>query len=73
MLTHEAASRQVEDLFLLDRAIEVPVEVFQRPLLTKGRGRGAAIDQSLLPHRQLILQNQFQELDMVESVGLGFL
>ena len=49
VLPHEAAGCQVEDLSL-DGPIEVPIEVLERPLLTKGCSGSAASNQPLLPH-----------------------
>jgi len=72
-LTHEAAGGQVEDRLLLDRAVEVPVEIFQSLLLAERRGLGAPGDQPIVPHGQLVLKDQFQELGVVEPVGLGLL
>jgi hypothetical protein len=68
-LPHETAGRQVEDLLLLDRAVEFPVEIFQGLLLAE-RGRlGASSDEPLVPDGQLILQGQLQEFGVVEAIG----
>ena len=69
VLTHESARRQVVDLLLLDRAVEVPVEVLQGLRLAEPGRLQAAGDQPLLTHGQLVGQHQFQELGVVQAVG----
>jgi len=69
----EAAGGQVEDLLPLDRRIELPVEVFERAHLAEAGGFHTPLNQPVLPDRQFILQDQFQELGVGEVVAGGLL
>jgi hypothetical protein len=62
----EAARGQIEDLSAFDGRIEREVEVIERHQLAKAGRFHATVDLPLLPHEQLILQNQFQEFGVVE-------
>lgn len=46
-LADEAAGRQIEDLLLLDRRIEGPIEIGKGLQFTKGRQLNAALNQPL--------------------------
>ena len=69
----EAARRQVEDLLLLDRRVEGPVEVVQGFQLAEASGLDAPVQLPLAAHDQFVLQDQFQELGVVEMVAGRFL
>src|SRR5215470_10957490 len=69
----EAARSQIENLSAFDGRIEGEVEVIERLQLAKAGRFHAAIDLPLLPHEQLILQDKFQELGMVELMPGRFL
>ena len=66
----EPAGGQIIDLFLLDRGIELPVEVLQGLEVPEGRDLDASLDLTLLSDQQFILEDQFQELGMRQMVAL---
>ena len=72
-LFDEPAGGQVEDRLPLDRRVELPVEVFQRPHLAEAGGLDPPLDHPILADGQFILQDQFQELHVGEAVAGGFL
>src|SRR5262245_62124265 len=61
-LTDEVAAGQIEDLFAVDRRIEVPVEVFQRFESVEVGGFGAAREHALMADVEFVLEDQFEEL-----------
>jgi hypothetical protein len=68
-LAHEATGRQVVDLLLLDRAVEVEIKILQRLGLAEPRRFDVPLDLSLVAHGQLVVQHQFQELGVTQSIG----
>ena len=72
MLSQEAARGQVVHLILLDRWIETPIEVFQALEFSKGGRVHPPRDLPVLPHQELVLQDQLQELGMGQVVARRF-
>ena len=66
-----SASGQLEDLPALDRGVELPIEVLERLGISKHRRLHASAHESIRADRQLILEDQFQELHMIEPVAGG--
>ena len=72
-LTNELAGRQVIDLFARDGGIEVPVKVLQGPEVAEVGGLGPPSQEPFFAGVEFVLDDQFQELGVAESVGGGFL
>ncbi len=69
----EVASREFVDFHARDRRVETPVEVIEALQCGEFGGGGAARDLALLPHVDLVVQDQLQEFGMMEPAGGGFL
>ena len=69
-LSNESASRQIEDLALLDRWVEAKVKVLQLLGIAKACQRDAPTNQSIIAKQQLILKQQRQEFAMTQA-GCG--
>jgi len=67
------ARRQVVDLFSLDRAVEIPIKILKALLVTEAGSLRASGDEAVLANRQLVLENQLQELVIVEPSALGLM
>jgi len=65
----ELASGQIMNLLALDRRVEGEVELIEVFDLAEHGGFDAAADQSAGPYVQLVLENQFQELAVIEPVA----
>src|SRR5262249_17379557 len=65
----EPADRQVEHLLLLDRWVERPVELVQGFQLAEQRRLDPTLELTVGPHRQFILNDQRQELDMTQTMS----
>ena len=72
-LAEVSAGGQFEDLFAVDRRVELPVEVFEGLKGTEVGGFGAASQHSLVAHVEFVLQDQFEELAVAQAGGGGFL
>jgi len=67
------AGREFVDFHARDRRVETPVEVIEALQCGEFGGGGAARDLALLPHVDLVVQDQLQEFGMMEPAGGGFL
>src|SRR6056297_962659 len=72
-LADEVAAGQVEDLLPFDRCSELPVKILERLLVSEAGRFDAPRDLPLTTDRQLIGEDQFQELGVVEFGSLGLL
>src|SRR6185369_2576921 len=68
-----AAAGQIEDLLLLHRGIEGPLEVVERLVLAEAGGFQATLELAIGADREFVLEDQLQELAMVQGVALRFL
>src|SRR6185312_3916401 len=73
LLGDEPAGRQVEHLLLLDRWVESPVELVQRLQLAEQRRFDPALELAVAPHRQLVPEDQLQELEVAQAMTGGLL
>ena len=69
----EAAGGQVEDLLLLDRRVERPVEVVEGLQFAEAGGLDSPLQLAVGADGQFVLEDQFQELGVVEAVAGRFL
>src|ERR1700722_9741195 len=68
-LADKAARCQIEDLLLLDRRVERPVEVLQGLQLAKLGGLDTPPQLAIATHRQFVVQDHLQKLRMVQAVA----
>ncbi len=69
----EGAGGQFVNLFAVDGGIELPVELLQGFQMPEVSGFGAPFEHSLLAHGQFILEDEFQKIRVVQTVGCRFL
>ena len=60
------------ELFAIYGAVEAEVEAVEGALFAEVGTLGAAFDHTLVAYIEFVLQEQFQELDVVEFVAAGF-
>ena len=70
-IADELACGQIMNLLALDRRVEGEVELIEVFDLAEHGGFDAAADQPAGPYVQLVLENQFQELAVIEPVAAG--
>jgi hypothetical protein len=70
-LPKEAARGQVEDLFLLDRGIEGPIEIVEGFEIPKASGLEPSLQEPIGADHQFILYNQLQKLGVIQAVAPG--
>ena len=68
----EGSGREVVDLFAIYGAVEAEVEAVEGALFAEVGTLGAAFDHALVAYIEFVLQEQFQELEVVELVAAGF-
>ena len=68
----ESAGGQIVDLATVDAGVEAEVEAVQCALFTEGGGLGATLDLSLFAGVEFVLQEQFEELQVIELVAPCF-
>ena len=73
VVADEMACGHILDLFFWEGGIEVPVEIFKGTTVTEGGDFSASLDETLVANEEFVLEDKFQELQMSELVGLGFL
>ena len=67
----ETSGGQIMDLTTVDRGVEAEVEAVEAAFFAEVGGLGAALDLALLAHVELVLEEQFEELKVVELVAAG--
>jgi len=73
VLADELAGAQVKNLASLNGGVEAPIKILQRFEVAKAGGLLAPFQKPLLAHVQFVLQEQFQELNVRQLMGAGFL
>jgi len=71
-LVEEASGGQVVDLSAVDAGVEAEVEGVEGPPFPEVGDLGAPLDLALLAHVEFVLEEQFEELEVVELVAAGF-
>ena len=69
----ELTGGQLIHLLAFDGRVELPVEVLQGLGVTEVGGTHAAGQQPVRPHGQFVLENQFQEFRVIQSIAAGLL
>jgi hypothetical protein len=72
-LIEEATRGQVKDLTSWDHRVELPVELIEWLQITEAGERSSAFELAMITNGNLVLEDEFKEVEVCESVGLGFL
>ncbi len=72
-VVEELAGGQFEELRAGQRGVEVPVELVDGLQVPEAGELGAAIELAMVADGDFVLEDQFEELQMTQAAGLGFL
>src|SRR5437870_11339946 len=72
-LANELTCGLITKLLAFDRAIKVPLKIFQRFGVAEAGQFLPSLDRALLAHVEFVLKDQLQKLSMRQLVRLGFL
>jgi hypothetical protein len=71
--TNKSAAGQIIDLFLLDRRIKLPVEVFEIFLIPEHCSSYPTFNLTFFSYMQFILQNKLEELGVGKAIACRLL